>query len=55
MTPFKALYGYDPNHFGIVPVQDITVPDLSEWLQHRNFMNQLLKQHLSRAQHRMKK
>jgi len=55
ITPFKALYGYDPNHFGIVPVQDITVPDLSEWLQHRNFMNQLLKQHLSRAQHRMKK
>jgi len=54
-TPFKALYGYDPNHFGIVPLHDISVPDLSDWLHHRNLMNQLLKQHLSRAQQRMKK
>lgn len=48
-TPFKALYGYDPNHFGIAPVQDVSVPDLTNWLHHRNLMNQLLKQHLSRA------
>lgn len=43
VSPFRALYGYEPNHFGIVPATDVTIPELD-----------LLKQHLSRAQLRMK-
>ncbi|RLM78443.1 hypothetical protein C2845_PM12G21170 [Panicum miliaceum] len=53
-TTFKALYGHEPNHFGIVAATDVPVPDLANWIQERNLMNDLLKQHLSRSQQRMK-
>jgi hypothetical protein len=54
-TPFFALYGHNPNHFGISPVSDIAIPDLATWMQQRNVMTDLLKQHLLRAQTRMKR
>lgn len=52
-SPFEALYGYPPGHFGIRD-DACSVPDLHEWLNERKVMTQLLKQHLNRAQQQMK-
>jgi hypothetical protein len=54
-TPFEALYGYEPKHFGISPESSVTAHELSVWLQDREVMNALIKQHLSRAKLQMKK
>ncbi|XP_040381111.1 uncharacterized protein LOC121054722 [Oryza brachyantha] len=52
-SPFEALYGYSPGHFGISSA-NCSVPDLGEWLQERKMMQHLLQQHLHRAQQQMK-
>jgi hypothetical protein len=53
-SPFEVLYGYKPRHFGI----DLNAasPDtpLRDWLQEKTVMQQLVQQHLARAQQRMK-
>jgi len=54
MTPFLALYGYHPRHFGLESADAISVSGLSEWMQQRMLMEDLIKQHLLRAQHRVK-
>lgn len=54
-SPFEVLYGHSPRHFGVTNDKVCPVPELSEWLQEREHMNQLVKQHLLRAQQRMKK
>jgi len=54
-TPFKALYGHEPNHFGIVATIDVSIPELTSCLKECNLINDLLKQHLSWAQQHMKK
>jgi len=54
MSPFQALYGHQSNHFGIVAASAEPSPELSDWLEQRNLMVDKLKQHLQRAQHRMK-
>jgi hypothetical protein len=54
-TPFEALYGHPPRHFGISAAAACAVPDLDYWLQERESMTALMKQHLLRAQQRMKK
>jgi hypothetical protein len=53
-SPFQALYAYEPKHFGISPEDTVSVPELSTWVQDRQVMHDLIKQHLSRAQVRMK-
>jgi hypothetical protein len=53
-TPFEALYGYKPKHFGLMDGANTSVPDLDMWLQDRAEMNKLLQQQLLRAQQRMK-
>jgi len=53
-TPFEVLYGYPPIHFGIVPSDACTVPDLQQWLNERSAMQQVIQQNLQRAQQRMK-
>jgi hypothetical protein len=53
-SPFEVLYGYSPRHFGIDPSSACSSTDLSTWLQERQLMKGLIKQHLSRAQDRMK-
>lgn len=53
-SPFEALYGHPPRHFGITNPQDRTVPDLAAWLKDRNLLTNLLHQQLLRAQQRMK-
>lgn len=54
ITPFEALYGHPPKHFGIATDQASTVPDLDTWLQARQSMLQHIQQNLTRAQNRMK-
>jgi hypothetical protein len=53
-SPFEVLYGYSPRHFGIDPSSACSSTDLSTWLQERQVMKGLIKQHRSRAQDRMK-
>lgn len=53
-TPFKVLYGHEPRQLGINGVESCQVPDLQVWLKERILMQQLLQQHLVRAQKQMK-
>jgi hypothetical protein len=53
-TPFQALYGHSPRSLGIADPSTVTVHDLSTWLTERNLVNNLLQQHLLRAQQMMK-
>jgi len=53
-TPFEALYGHPPKHFGLTPDDACSVPDLDDWMKSRNTMLQHIKHNLSRAQQRMK-
>lgn len=53
-TPFKALYGYDPN-LGVSPVISEGVHDLAgDFLAQSELQLQALKTHLLRAQNQMK-
>jgi len=54
-SPFEVMYGYAPGAFGIEPVQNAPVTDLSSWLADRSLNSELIKQHLLRAKQRMKK
>jgi len=51
---FEALYGYLPLHFGIDSLDACPSVELSDWLEDKQLMQNLIKQHLSRAQRRMK-
>ena len=54
-SPFEALYGYAPSHFGVLAV-DVSVPhDLATWLEERQLVTDLIRQHLLRAKARMVK
>ena len=37
-TPFEALNGYPPKHFGITASDGCQVLDLEDWIQSRNTM-----------------
>lgn len=54
MSPFKAMYGREPRHWGITSSSSVTVPSLQSWLDERTVVQQLLQQHLHRAQQCMK-
>jgi hypothetical protein len=54
-SPFEALYGYAPHHFGFSAVDHCKAVTLDQWLQDRKVMTALIKQHLHRASLRMKK
>jgi hypothetical protein len=54
-SPFEALYGYTPKHFGIDAIDAIQGVDLSTWIKDRQVMNALIKQHLTRSKLRMKR
>jgi hypothetical protein len=53
-SPFEALYGHPPRHFGIVDTTVCQSADLASWLQERALMQDLLKQHLVRGRQIMK-
>ena len=54
-TPFEVIYGNLPREFGVMQVEECSVPDLASWLQEREVMMQHLQQQLKRAQDRMKR
>lgn len=54
-APFEALYGYSPKTLGLSQLDLSLAADVSSWLQDRKLMNELLHQHLLRAQQRMKR
>lgn len=54
-SPFQALYGYEPKHFGISAEQIVAVLELASWLQGCETMNVLLQQHLARSRLTMKR
>jgi hypothetical protein len=53
MFPFEALYGHPPRVFGLPTSVDCAVSNLSEWLQNRQLITELVK-HLNREVLRMK-
>lgn len=53
-SPFEALYGHGPRHFGLLDPMACAAPDLQDWLQDRAQVEALLRQHLLRAQQQMK-
>jgi transposase InsO family protein len=52
MSPFEALYGYQPRHFGL-DGNFVASGGLSQWLFDRKVVTDLVKQHLNRATVRM--
>jgi hypothetical protein len=48
-SPFEALYAHSPNHVGVSPDDVTPVLSLNEWLQERQLMTALMKQHLNHA------
>ncbi|XP_039811591.1 uncharacterized protein LOC120674480 [Panicum virgatum] len=54
-SPFEVLYGHSPHHFGIVSALACSASDLSDWLHEREIMHNLVREHLIRAQDRMKR
>lgn len=53
-SPFLVLYGHEPRHFGIEISQSCQNADVQNWLEQRELMQQLVRQHLIRAQNKMK-
>jgi hypothetical protein len=53
-SPFEAMYIHPPRHFGLLADIELVVTNVSQWLQHRQVMTDLIKQHLNRAIVRMK-
>lgn len=47
LSPFEALYGHPPLHFGISVLEDVAVPELANWLQDRQVITDLIRQHLA--------
>jgi hypothetical protein len=54
LTPFKALYGYDPPHISMGSIPDSKVEAVDELLKERHTILVLLKEQLTKAQERMK-
>lgn len=54
-SPFEALYGHLPRHFGISASDSVVVLELNSWLQDRQVMTSLIQQHLQCSRLRMKK
>jgi transposase InsO family protein len=53
MSPFQVLYGHEPRQLGLSATDVVPVLEVQQWMDERQLMIDLLKQHLSRAQHRI--
>lgn len=53
-TPFKALYGYDAPMLALPPSDVPEAEQVADWLSERMVFSTLLRDHLARAQNRMK-
>lgn len=54
MTPFEACYGYKPLQLPLGTLCNSIVPSASQLVHDKKGIMQLLKYHLSKAQHKMK-
>jgi hypothetical protein len=54
-SPFEVLYGRKPRHFGFQQGDSAGNTDLDAWLRERALVLPVIRQHLERAQMRMKK
>lgn len=54
MTPFEALFGYKPIPLPLGPYMDSMVPAVSNMVQERSRISSCIKEHLAKAQQRMK-
>lgn len=54
-SPFEALYGCTPKSLGLSSADTVPATDVQTWLHDRQLMDRVLQQHLTRAQHRMKR
>jgi transposase InsO family protein len=54
-SPFEVLCGCSPRHMGLDVESTAPVSDLQSWLSQRAHMQELIHQHLLRAQDRMKR
>jgi hypothetical protein len=54
-SPFEVLYGCTPRHMGLDLDSMTPVPELHSWLSNRALMQDVIRQHLLRAQDRMKR
>ena len=53
-SPFKALYGYEPNVGAVPQIPETTCPSVAEVIKNRELHLQSINQNLARAQNRMK-
>jgi transposase InsO family protein len=53
-SPFEVFYGRSPRQLGLSSVNTCSVPDVHAWLEERQLMQDLLRQHLDRVRLRMK-
>ena len=53
-SPFEVLFGRQPRQCGVPPSADTGNTDLDTWLKERAAMVPVIRQHLARAQSRMK-
>jgi len=53
-SPFEVLYGHSPKHFGISDEVVSPVKDVANLMNERETMLRSVRQHLIRAQQRMK-
>lgn len=53
-SSFEVIYGSAPRYFGISAFDTIAPPDLQQWLESRQTVTETVRQHLLRAQQRMK-
>ena len=49
-----VLYGYERRHFGIDIAETCQSTDLQDWLEEKELIQKLVRQHLIRAQAKMK-
>lgn len=53
-SPLEVLYGHKPKQLGIINPADSHSVELDQWLYERNKLNEVVRDHLQRAQLRMK-
>lgn len=53
-SPFKALYGYDPNLGTSIDIPAVTPTSVTDMIEHRELHFQMLKEKLEQAQNTMK-
>lgn len=53
-SPFVALYGHEPRHWGIEAASTCKIPPLKDWLEERKHMQQVQPEHLHRTRNIIK-